>query len=241
MKSLPVLLLPGLDGTGQMFERLVASAPAEVTPHVVSYPTHEVRTYVGLEPIVERSFPASGPFVIVAESFAGPLALRVAAKRPPGLVAVVLVATFVRAPVPGWMQHLRFLLGRSFFSVPPPAFVLRALLAGWDADDELVEAFQASIGSVHPAVTAARVRAVLDVDVTEQLVECPVPLLYIRAEDEALLRAGIAEELRERRPDLELASLPGPHLVLQRHPREAWEVMRRLFARLPISESAGAG
>jgi pimeloyl-ACP methyl ester carboxylesterase len=219
-----------------MFERLVESAPAELIPRVVSYPTREVRTYVGLEPIVEECFPESGPFVIVAESFAGPLALRVAAKRPPGLVAVVLVATFVRVPVPAWMQRLRFLLGRTFFSVPPPAFVLRALLAGWDADDDLIEAFQASIGSVHPAVTAARVRAVLDVDVTEQLVECPVPLLYIRAEGEALLRAGTAEELKERRPDLELVSLPGPHLVLQRHPREAWEVMSRFFARLRLTD-----
>ena len=122
MDPLPLVLLPGLDGTGWMFRDFVAALGPTVAPRVVAYPTHEARTYVGLEPIVEASLPSDGaPFALVAESFGGPLALRVAAKRPPGLVAVVLVATFVRAPVPPWMQHLRGLLGATFFSVPPPA------------------------------------------------------------------------------------------------------------------------
>jgi len=85
MEPLPILLLPGLDGTGRMFQPLLDTAPATFAPLVVSYPTHEVRGYPGLESIVERSLPARGSYAIVAESFGGPLAVRVAAKRPPGL------------------------------------------------------------------------------------------------------------------------------------------------------------
>lgn len=227
MEPLPLVLLPGLDGTGWLLRDFVAALGPTVAPRVVAYPTHEVRTYVGLEPIAEASLPTEGgPFALLAESFGGPLALRIAAKRPPGLVAVVLVATFVRAPVPAWMSRLRGLLGATFFSVPPPAPLVRALMTGWDADDALVDAFRASVAAVHPAVVAARVRAVLDVDEAAAFVACPVPVLYVRAERDALLRRGIADELQALRPELAIASLPAPHLVLQTHAQEAAEIVR---------------
>jgi pimeloyl-ACP methyl ester carboxylesterase len=203
-----------------MFQRFVEALPPTLAPRVVSYPTDERRGYLGLEPIVEAQLP-DGPFAIVAESFGGPLALRIAAKRPRGLAALVLVATFVHDPVPWWMRRARFLLGRTFFSVTPPAIVLRALLTGADASDELVAEFQDSIRAVHPAILAARVREVLDVDARSHLVDCNVPILYVEAKKEALLRGGIARELAVLKPEVELASLPSPHLVLQRCPHEA--------------------
>lgn len=236
MEPLPLVLLPGLDGTGWLLRDFVATLGPTVAPRVVAYPTHEVRTYAGLEPIVEASLPREGrPFAIVAESFGGPLALRVAAKRPPGLAAVVLVATFVRAPVPSWMRRLRGLLGATFFSVPPPAPLVRALMTGWGADDALVAAFRASVGAAHPAVLAARVRAVLEVDEAAAFVDCPVPVLYVRAEHDALLRKGIAGELQTLRPDLAIASLPAPHLVLQTHAREAAEIVRSFLREQGVS------
>jgi pimeloyl-ACP methyl ester carboxylesterase len=221
MTPLPLVLLPGLDGTGWMFRDFVAALDDTVAPRVVAYPTHEVRTYAGLESIVEASLPTDGPFAIVAESFGGPLAMRIAAKRPPGLVAVVLVATFARAPVPAWMTRLRSLLGPAFFSVAPPAPLVRALMVGWSGTDDLVARFRSSVAAAHPAVLAARVRAVLEVDATEAFVACPVPVLYVGAQRDALLRNGIAEELQALRPELEIASLPAPHLVLQTHPPES--------------------
>lgn len=216
------MLLPGLDGTGRMFRRFVDEAPPGFAPRVVAYPSHEVRSYAGLESIVEAALPESGPFVLLGESFGGPLSMRIAAKRPPGLVALVLVATFARAPVRDWLARFRPLVHRSLFSIPPPAPVLRTLLAGWDADDELIAEFQASSGSVHPAVLAARVRAVLEVDATPDLGRCPVPVLYLRAQREALLRPGVYEELKSHRPELQLADVDSAHLVLQRDPRAAW-------------------
>lgn len=215
-----------------MFRGMLETAPATFAPRAVSYPADQVRSYEELEPVVEASLPADGPFVLLGESFAGPLAIRVAAKNPPGLVALVLVATFARAPVSGWMRRLGWFATPRLFSRRPPAFLLRALLAGSDADDELIAQFRASIRSVRPEVLAARVKTVLDVDVTSQLAACPVPALYIRARGEALLRGGIPEELQALKPDLEIAELPGPHLVLQRHPREAWELISRFVDRV---------
>src|SRR5258706_6807633 len=91
---LPTLLLPGMDGTGRLFSWLVAELPRQIAPRVISYRTDEPLGYRDLE---KRIAIPDEPFAIVAESFSGPLAIRIAAKRPKHLRAVVLVATFIRS------------------------------------------------------------------------------------------------------------------------------------------------
>lgn len=162
-----------------MFRPFLEAAPPTFAPRVIGYPPNEIRTYAGLAALVTASLPASDPFILLGESFGGPLALRVAAARPPGLVAVVLVATFVRGPVAPWVGRFRRFVTGSLFSFP-------------------------------------------------------VPVLYIGASREALLRPGIAEELEAHRRDLEIVSVPGPHLVLQRNPRAAWEHISRFAARVGV-------
>ena len=227
-------MLPGLDGTGAMFRPFLEAAPAgsSIVPRVVRYPDREVRSYVGLEPTVEASLPSDRPFVLLGESFGGPLSIRVAARAPTGLRALILVATFARAPVNPWLSRLSSLARPALFSIPPPAPFLRQLLVGPDAEDALVEEFQASTTCVHPAVLAARVQAVLRVDVREELARCPVPALYLEANAERLLRRGLSAELRALKPDLEIARVDAPHLLLQRNPKAAWSSIESFVRRL---------
>ena len=220
---LRTLLLPGLDGTGTMFRRFLDVLPPSIDPCVVEYPEREVRGYRGLESLVISKAPIDRPWAIVAESFAGPLAVRIAASSPPGVIALALVATFVHAPVPEWMARMRFLVRPFVFDAPPPKPLIRAMMAGADADDALLDDFLASIASTSPQVLAARVREVLDVDARDDLARSKVPMLYLEATNDALLRKGIADEMSALRPDLERASIDAPHLVLQTRPREAAE------------------
>jgi hypothetical protein len=82
-----------MDGTGKFFESFLRALPSHLVPRVVSYPTNEALGYRALEPFVETSFPKDGPFAILAESFSGPLPLRLAASAPAGFVGVILVAS----------------------------------------------------------------------------------------------------------------------------------------------------
>ncbi len=99
-----LVLLPGLDGTGRLF----APLRRELGPHfdsmVVAYPADRLRNYDELSADVAKQLPSS-QFTLVAESFSGPVALKVAARNPPGLVAVVLCASFAACPRPwlAWM------------------------------------------------------------------------------------------------------------------------------------------
>ena len=81
-KRLTLLLLPGMDGTGELFAEFVKLLPSWIEPRVVSYPRDRRLSYDQLLPILESALPSNKPFVILAESFSTPLAVRFAAESP---------------------------------------------------------------------------------------------------------------------------------------------------------------
>ena len=83
-----IVLLPGMDGTGTMFSELIASLPAGFEPIVVTYPTDKELGYEELESVVVELLPKH-PFILVGESFSGPIAISLAASAP---LAVMIVA-----------------------------------------------------------------------------------------------------------------------------------------------------
>ena len=231
MEPITLVLMPGLDGTGEQFAPLLRELPDSLVPLVVRYPRDRALDYDALLPIVVAQLPQNAPFVLLGESFSGPLAIRIASQQPSGLCALVLVATFHRRPVSSWLA-----LGKTFargpvFSRPPPAFVIRQMLAGRDAPDALVRGFQASSASVRSDVLALRVRAALEVDVSSALAEVRVPIVYFAARHDALVRAAIPDEMRALVPSLEVHSFATPHLLLQRQPREAAAALAEFAAR----------
>src|SRR4051812_32511050 len=92
------VFLPGLDGTGLLFEPLLKIWNDAKPPIVISYPTNHFLDYSELEIYVRPQFPRREPYILVAESFGGPLAIRIAAHQPAFLKGLVLSATFVRQP-----------------------------------------------------------------------------------------------------------------------------------------------
>ncbi len=231
MVPITLVLMPGLDGTGEQFAPLLSALPDSLVPLVVRYPRDRALDYEALLPLVAAQLPTDAPFVLVGESFSGPLAIRIAALAPRGLCALVLVATFHRRPVASWLALARPFARAPMFARPPPAFVIRQLLAGSDAPDALVRSFRASSASVRRDVLALRVRAALAVDVSSALAEVRVPIVYFAASHDALLRAAIADELRALVPTLDVRSFATPHLLLQRQPREAAAALAEIAAR----------
>ncbi len=223
-------LLPGLEGTGRLFSRFVAASSGALELRVVSYPPDRFLDYAALEAHVRRELPADRPFALLGESFGGPLALRIAWGGAPGLVGVVLAATFHRRPAARAVGLLRLLSG-AFFRLPLPVHAVRLLLGGPDADGELVADVQAAVAAVKPQVLEARAREALRVDATPWLRACPSPILFLGGKQDRLLRSALPIEIRLLRPDAEIRMLEAPHLVLQRFPREAMHLVEAFLAR----------
>lgn len=222
------LLLPGLDGTGSLFGPLSeALAERGIEARALGYPCDQCLSYDALTARVLRELPPP-PYILVGESFSGPIALRVARARPEGLRGVVLAASFVKRPVPRLVGPF----ARLAFSLPAPGFGLRWVLAGGDAEPALVASLQAALARVPARVLSFRLRQILDLDARADLEACPVPLLYLAAEGDRLVSPRTGLRLQRRRRDLRLVTLSSPHLVLQRQARAAAEAISE-FARDP--------
>jgi pimeloyl-[acyl-carrier protein] methyl ester esterase len=215
------LLLPGLDGTGELFGPLAeALAALGIESRALRYPVDECLSYDSLVGRVLSELPPA-PYVLVGESFSGPIALRVARARPQGLKGVVLAASFIKRPVPRLVGPF----ARLAFSLPAPGFGLRWVLAGGDAPPSVVAKLQRALQQVPGRVLAYRLRQILDLDAGEDLVACPVPLLYLAGSRDRLVSPRIGPRLQRRRSDLHLVTLPSPHLVLQRQAKAAAEAI----------------
>ncbi len=228
------MLLPGLDGTGRLYDDFTAALPSHLRLQPMSYPADEPLDYEGLAERVRPALPAGEPWILVGESFSGPLALRLASERPPGLAGVILVATFGRRPlpVPPW------LVPTFAFRIRPPRWLVRRLMFEPGAAAADVDGFTDTLTTVRPATLAARARAALGADVTSRLSSIEAPLLYLRSGADRLFSASVLDELKRHLPQLDAEVVPdAPHLVLQRRPREAADAIARwIAAHVPASE-----
>jgi hypothetical protein len=74
-----IVLLPGMDGTGILLRPFVDLLPNGIDVKVISYPEDTYLTYEQLAERVLGVVPRSEPYVIIAESYSGPVACLIAA------------------------------------------------------------------------------------------------------------------------------------------------------------------
>jgi pimeloyl-[acyl-carrier protein] methyl ester esterase len=227
-----VVLLPGLDGTGTLFADLIAELAPTLRVNIARYPADRFLSYSELVSCVREIIPSS-PFLLVAESFSTPLAIKLAATRPSNLAGLVLCAGFVTNPAGRWAPLVKVLARPWLFRLSPPGFALEDFLVGASPHDALGAGVRQALQLVNPGVLAGRVRAVLDCDAREDLARTKIPMMYIQAESDRLVRAECFREVQRLRPDTVLTSIPAPHLVLQREPRKAAEAIVRFIHQLP--------
>jgi pimeloyl-ACP methyl ester carboxylesterase len=226
-----LVLLPGLDGTGVLFEPLLQVLPQALTPVVQSYPGDVPLSYGELLPIAQSALPVSEPFILLGESFSGPLALRIAADNPPGLKGVILCASFVRNPVRFFPRACHRLIQPFIFSSWPPWFRCRALFVGYSSR-AMFELVERAHRSVTAEVMAARAREIIAVDAEADLSACRVPLLYIAGARDRLVPEHNRRRIKRIKPSVKVVVLPSSHMVLQNVPEAAAEVIAEFAERV---------
>jgi pimeloyl-[acyl-carrier protein] methyl ester esterase len=224
-----LMLLPGMDGTGRLFEPLLRVLPPGWEATVVAYPADRPCGYEGLLPLVEAAVPDGGEFLVLGESFSGPLALLLAARRPRGLRGVILCASFASSPLPSPARWLRCAIRSFWFRAVPWSLIRHELLGRFDTAS-LGQMVEGAIAGVQPSVLAARARAVLVVDVGAELRSCPVPILYLAATEDRLVSRRSLARIRRLQPRVASVALPGPHLLLQVAPGLAVQVIQAFAA-----------
>ena len=226
-----------MDGNADLLMPLIEALPEEPRKSV---PHFDLVTYDQLLGILEFIVPER-PYLLVAESYSTPLAIRFAASRPPHLQGLILCAGFASSPLCGWRRKAALVASRFLLRLPSSRWVLERFLIGEGADPVLMKNLQASIAAVKPEVLAVRLREVLNCDVRGDLAKIAVPTLYIQAQGDRLVGPGSLSEILALKPDIEVEQISGPHLLFQREPIKAAAAIERFIQqRIPRIETQQA-
>ncbi|HEY0635607.1 MAG TPA: alpha/beta fold hydrolase [Gammaproteobacteria bacterium] len=207
-----LVLLPGLDGTGLLFDEFAAALGSDADVIIASYPVQKLLGYAELESIARSFIPSANPFFLLGESFSGPIALSIAASPPPNLLGVILCCSFARNPLP-MLAPARVLLRH--LPVAPPVSLLNFFLLGRFSTEKLRTRLARVLAMVAPEVLRERALAALSVDESTRLGHVRAPLLYLRARQDRVVGRRSAEQILAGVPDAQMLEFAAPHFLLQ--------------------------
>jgi pimeloyl-ACP methyl ester carboxylesterase len=225
-----LVLLPGLNGTGELFASFIAALGNQFKCLIVEYPSDKPASYQELEAIVYASLPLGEQFVILGESFSGPIAIAIAAQKPTGLAGLILCCTFTANPRPrlGSLYRLPALLP---LKVIPHSLTARALL-GKNYDTASGDSVVYAVRKVPPAIVKARLREISSVNVVKQLASITIPILSLSAKDDWLVPRSATEQMNQGNIHIESVQVKGTHFLLQTNALAAADVVRKFVQQL---------
>lgn len=216
--AIKIVLLPGLDGTGILYQQLAEQLAPAYLLQVIAYPPQELWGYAQLLDYITPQLPES-PYVLIAESFSGPLGVLVAAQQSPHLKGLVLCCTFGRNPLPA-IKGLKSTIDRLPWNELVHQWTV-AWLQGRFASAELSALLRKALTMVSEKVIKYRAKQVLQIDVVTVFSGLTLPLLYLQASQDRLIWDFNAQTLLQANPAMQLVRLDAPHFLLQAIPEQA--------------------
>ncbi len=234
-----LLILPGMPGTDALFKPLVDELEGHFEIDAVSYPPDEPLGYEQLLNFVTSRIPKKNPYFILGESFSGPLAVMAATRNQENLLGVILVASFVTSPMPRWIYCLKRFARGPILDVRPRSHINDRLM-GKKCDERTRIWIHENLPRLKNEVLSARVLAVLDVNVREDLKNLQAPILYIAGSDDWLIGKKCIDVIWLCRPDVEIKVLEGGHMILQTRPDDSAQAIIDFCSRVIGSPKAKA-
>lgn len=217
-----IVLLPGMHGTIGLFQPLI-DASDHHSIVTISYPTHSSLDYPALTNLVaEKLSTIEGPYILLGESFSGPICLFLASRSPQNLRGIVLAGSFIVWPN---VKLLKYLPWKAIFSLAPVVFRLRKLVAN-KHKSQLLNLIQSEVKKVSVEVLTQRLRQIAQLDASDALSKTDVPILYLRGTKDLAVPRWNVKGLQSIRP-IEVHKLQTPHFILQSAPKEAWHEIKR--------------
>lgn len=210
-----LVLIPGMDGTGELFGPLLAALP-EQDCQVLPLPATGPQDYTTLTQYVQSQIPTE-PCVLLGESFAGPMAAQLA--DLPQVKAVIFVATFLSAPSRLLLSLARWLPISGMMWLPGANGVLRALMLGRGASGPLLKQFKTVVEQVDVKTLKNRMAAMQKLD--PKLARVNKPAIYLQAAHDRLVSKSKATAFKQHFPAIQIQAIAGPHFILQSKPKQA--------------------
>lgn len=216
-----IVLLPGLDGTGNLFSSILRFLPAEDVI-VIALPAVGEQTFETLTEYCQTKVPKE-PYILVAESFSGPIGIKLAAKDTGLMKRLMLVATFASPPKPYVSRFCSMLPIKELMRLPFSSIASRLLFLGLNTPKEIIDNFLSSVAIVPSEVIAQRLRAVSSFECGVSSLK--VPVIYIQPTKDFLVHRKSCNVIEKLTGNLELKRVHGPHFILQSNPEACAQII----------------
>lgn len=225
--GLTLVLLPGFDGTGDLFGPLQAALGKDVVSSAVRY--HAERSFEDYVDSVAGILPHENA-VLVAESFSGPVALSLLERYPARIKYAVLCATFAVSPFRSLTRAARYMPTFLFTPTRMQGLLLRGFCLNGECDDALVNRATSVIRSVSAATIRNRLQVLSGIDVTALLSRITAPVLFLQAARDRIVSDRLSRQLTQALPRVKVQWIDGPHLLLQSRPVQCAAAIKRFLA-----------
>ena len=217
-----VVLLPGLDGTGLLFQPLIEALSVDIDVVVISYPKFKKQSYEELIDFVIARLPEEN-YILVGESFSGNIAYNIAKTNPKHLMSVIFVVSFLSNPRPLLLEFINRLSSRLLFSVSPPKMIIKQFMLSFSTSKKMIQLFLEALKQTSPDVLSFRLKEISKLQ--NSFGVCKVNAIYIQATNDYLVPQQMVEEFKQSCINLSIKKINGPHFILQAKPEECARII----------------
>jgi len=228
-KAKHLVLLPGLDGSGLLFEAFVESCFGPDQYTIISYPTDFHIPYRELAEYVISYLPKDKSILLLGESYSGPVAIQLALKPELNIVSLILVATFCYYPK-SLLKVISFCLPYKYLlQLPIPDFLLRFMCFDKNVDAKLISVLRKCLTITPVGIMSQRMADGIRIDVRQQLKNLTIPCTYIKAKHDKLVSGQAALEIKKMNSAVKIIEVDGPHFILQTRVKDCCTIIKKLL------------
>ena len=211
-----LVLLPGMDGTGDLFTEFLSNYDGEYL--VIPLPKSGPQDHVSLAKLIKEQLPAEN-YILLAESFAGGIVPELLKQKNPHMKGVIFVASFLSSPNQLLLSIAKLLPIKTLASAPLPTIFFKFLLLGQGASKELLAKFITVTKSIPDFVLKSRLEVMSKQRL--QSTTFDIPSIYIQALSDRLIPSQKGREFTKVFINIKYIEIEGPHFVLQAQPKES--------------------
>lgn len=220
-----LVLLPGMDGTGRLFEpflRCLGAGESQIIPLPDSGP----QDYESLAKTIYLQLPKE-PFTLLAESFSGAIAIRLIAMGHEYLKKVVFASSFLSSPGKLRTRFMSQFSLDKFVGLPFASAGIKLFCLGRTASKANIAELLSVVEEVPSDILKFRLREMSNLSNVSANFE--IPALCLIATKDRLIQ-GSRYEFEQTFENIVVQEIDGPHFLLQACPEECASEVRAFMA-----------
>ena len=221
-----IVLLPGMDGTGILFEPFLECAPDDVDISFIKLPQNKDYKYTDYAKYISQQI-GSDPTIIVAESYSGMIAYELLHTQKCDIRHILFAASFLSRPtkLAALLKPIPIQLLRLFLKF---RFMIGFVLFGRYKTSKLLDLFYQALSDIPDSTLKNRINQVANLEIPKNIIK--IPCSYIRPANDNLVSKTAINIIESKCDTLDRYDVDGTHFILQTNPKDCWHIIKRIIA-----------